>query len=58
MTDTPMSLVAQKVLVDPHPAWGGWVVAVIAGVVFVAFSVWIVMQRVKHQGHEGSGENE
>jgi len=54
----PVVHVADKqVLVDPHPAWGGWVAAVIAAVAFVAFAVWIVVQRVKH-GHGGSGKHE
>ena len=43
----------KKVLVDPHPFWGGWVVGLIAAVVFVSFAVWIVMQRMK----QGKKEN-
>jgi hypothetical protein len=39
---------AKKVLVDPHPFWGGVVVAIIAAVIFVAFSAWIIMQRVRN----------
>ncbi len=47
-----MTGAAKKVLVDPHPFWGGWVVALIAGLVFVAFAVWIVLQRVKQDKKE------
>jgi uncharacterized membrane protein len=47
-----MIAAARTVLVDPHPFWGGFVVAVIAAVVFVVFAVWIVMQRVRH-GRDG-----
>jgi hypothetical protein len=44
-----MTLVQTKtVLVDPHPFWGGWVVAIIAALIFLGFSAWIVVQRVKH----------
>ena len=47
-----MSLADKKVLVDPHPFWGGFVVAIIAAVLFAAFAVWIVVQRVR-QGRSG-----
>jgi hypothetical protein len=43
-----VTLATKTVLVDPHPFWGGWVVAIIAAVIFVAFSTWIVIQRVKN----------
>jgi hypothetical protein len=44
-----IGLVAAKtVLVDPHPFWGGWVVAIIASAIFLGFSGWIVLQRVRH----------
>ena len=44
-----MSLLATKtVLVDPKPFLGGWVVAIIAAVIFLAFSAWIIVQRVRH----------
>jgi hypothetical protein len=39
---------AKTVLVDPHPFWGGWVVAIIASVIFIGFATWIVLQRVRH----------
>jgi hypothetical protein len=45
-------LAAKKVLVDPHPAWGGLAVAIAASVLFVGFSAWIVVQRVRH-GRDG-----
>jgi hypothetical protein len=48
-----LPLEQKKVLVDPHPFWGGWVVAIIAAVIFIAFSVWIVVQRVRGE-HAGS----
>jgi hypothetical protein len=38
----------KTVLVDPHPFWGGLVVAIIAMVVFAAFAAWIVVQRLRH----------
>jgi hypothetical protein len=41
-------LAAKKVLVDPHPAWGGLAVAIAATVLFLGFSAWIVVQRVRH----------
>jgi hypothetical protein len=46
---------AKQVLVDPHPAWGGIVVGIIAAVIFVVFATWIVLQRVKH-GKDGNDE--
>jgi hypothetical protein len=46
----------KKVLVDPHPFWGGWVVALIAGLVFLGFAVWIVVQRVKQGKKESVDE--
>jgi hypothetical protein len=52
--ETAVDLATKKVLVDPHPFWGGWVVAIIASVVFVGFAAWIVVQRVR-QGH-GDGD--
>jgi hypothetical protein len=41
-------LAAKKVLVDPHPFWGGFVVGIIAAVIFVAFAAWIVIERVRN----------
>jgi hypothetical protein len=46
---------AKKVLVDPHPFWGGWIVAIIASVIFVSFATWIVVQRIREGKH---GEND
>jgi hypothetical protein len=43
-----MTLATKTVLVDPHPAWGGVVVAIIAAVLFLVFATWIVIQRVRH----------
>jgi len=37
---------------DSAPAWGGVIAGVVAAVVFLAFSAWIVMQRVRH-GKDG-----
>jgi flagellar biogenesis protein FliO len=45
----------KTVLVDPKPAWGGLVVAIIAVVLFVVFATWIVIQRIRN-GRDGSGE--
>ena len=45
----------KKVLVDPHPAWGSLGVGIAAAVVFVAFSAWIIVQRVRH-GKDGDDE--
>jgi hypothetical protein len=42
-----MNAATKTVLVDPHPFWGGWVVAIIASVLFVGFSAWIVVQRLR-----------
>jgi hypothetical protein len=42
-----VTLATKTVLVDPHPFWGGFVVAIIAAVIFVGFATWIVVQRVK-----------
>ncbi|HTW19046.1 MAG TPA: hypothetical protein VME70_02410 [Mycobacteriales bacterium] len=50
-----MLLATKTVLVDPHPFWGGWVVAVIAAVIFVSFAAWIVVQRVRH-GRDGDDD--
>jgi flagellar biogenesis protein FliO len=51
-----MSVLADKqVLVDPHPAWGGIVVGIIAIVIFVVFAAWIIVQRIKH-GREGGDD--
>jgi hypothetical protein len=51
-----MSALADKtVLVDPHPAWGGIVVGIVAIAIFVAFASWIVVQRIKH-GREGGDD--
>jgi hypothetical protein len=47
-----VTVVHRKVLVDPHPFWGGWIVAIIAAVIFLAFSTWIIVQRVR----EGKGD--
>jgi hypothetical protein len=38
----------KTVLVDPHPFWGGLVVAIIATVVFAAFATWIIVQRMRN----------
>jgi hypothetical protein len=43
-----MIAAAKTVLVDPHPFWGGLVVGLIALALFLAFSAWIVVQRVRH----------
>jgi hypothetical protein len=40
-------LADKTVLVDPHPAWGGLAVGIAALVLFVGFSAWIVVQRVR-----------
>ena len=53
----------KKVLVDPHPFWGGWVVGLIAAVLFVGFAVWIIAQRVKQvqrlrQGKKDTGTDD
>ncbi|HVV75555.1 MAG TPA: hypothetical protein VHC43_05915 [Mycobacteriales bacterium] len=45
----------KKVLIDPHPAWGSLGVGIAAAVVFLAFAVWIVIQRVKH-GKDGNDD--
>ena len=45
----------KKVLIDPHPAWGGIGVGIAALVVFLIFATWIVVQRVRH-GKEGDDE--
>jgi hypothetical protein len=50
-----MTEIHKKVLVDPHPFWGGWVVAVIASVIFLAFAGWIVVQRVR-EGKSGKDD--
>jgi hypothetical protein len=49
-----VTLAAKKVLIDPHPAWGSLGVAIAAGVIFLLFSAWIVVQRVRH----GKGEDD
>jgi hypothetical protein len=41
-------LATKTVLVDPHPFWGGFVVAIIASVIFVGFAAWIIVQRVRN----------
>jgi hypothetical protein len=46
---------AKQVLVDPHPAWGGLIAAIIAIAVFVVFATWIVIQRIRH-GREGGDD--
>jgi hypothetical protein len=46
---------AKTVLVDPHPFWGGFVVALIALGVFLVFAGWIVVQRVRH-GRDGDDD--
>jgi hypothetical protein len=46
---------AKTVLVDPHPAWGGLAVAIIALVLFVVFATWIVLQRIR-QGRGGDND--
>jgi hypothetical protein len=45
---TAALLTERTVLVDPHPAWGGLIAAIIASVIFVAFAAWIVVQRVRN----------
>jgi hypothetical protein len=35
-------------LKDRGASWGGPVVGMVAAAVFVAFAVWIVVQRVRH----------
>jgi hypothetical protein len=50
-----IEVVTKKVLVDPHPFWGGWVVAIMASVIFIGFSAWIVVQRVR-DGRNGDDE--
>jgi hypothetical protein len=50
-----MMLDAKQVLVDPHPAWGGLAVGIAALILFLGFSTWIVVQRVRH-GREGRDE--
>ena len=39
---------AKKVLIDPHPAWGSLGVGIAAAAVFLIFSGWIVIQRLRH----------
>ena len=39
---TTLPAATKKVLVDPHPFWGGWVVAIIAGVIFLIAGLWLV----------------
>jgi hypothetical protein len=41
-------LADKTVLVDPHPAWGGLVVGMIAAALFLVFATWILVQRVRH----------
>jgi hypothetical protein len=48
-------LADKKVLVDPHPAWGGVGVAIAAAVLFVGFAAWILIQRIRH-GKDGSDD--
>jgi hypothetical protein len=50
-----MILAGKTVLVDPKPAWGGLIVAVIAAVLFVIFATWIVVQRIRH-GRDGGDD--
>ena len=52
---TTSVLADKKVLVDPHPAWGGFGVAIAAMVVFLGFAAWIVIQRIRH-GKDGGDE--
>jgi hypothetical protein len=47
---------AKKVLVDPHPFWGGFVVAIIASVIFLGFAAWIIVQRVRN-GRDGDRDD-
>jgi hypothetical protein len=51
-----VSAAAKPVLVDPHPFWGGFVVALIAAGIFLVFAGWIVVQRMRH-GREGSNDD-
>jgi hypothetical protein len=53
--DPVATLATKTVLVDPHPFWGGWVVAIIASLIFLGFAGWIVVQRVKH-GRSGDDD--
>jgi hypothetical protein len=55
MTAIDVADATKKVLVDPHPAWGGLGVAIGAAVLFVIFAAWIVIQRVRH-GREGDDD--
>ncbi|MBV9487642.1 MAG: hypothetical protein JO246_16540 [Frankiaceae bacterium] len=55
MTTSLAEIPDKTVLVDPHPAWGGIVVGIIAIVIFVVFATWIVVQRIKH-GREGGDD--
>lgn len=50
-----MTFADKQVLIDPHPAWGSLGVAIAAIVVFLLFSGWIVLQRVRH-GKDGDDE--
>ena len=50
-----LATAAKTVLVDPHPFWGGFVVGIIASVIFVVFAAWIVVQRVRH-GRDGDDD--
>jgi hypothetical protein len=50
-----VSLATKTVLVDPHPFWGGWVVAIVASAIFIGFAAWIVVQRVRH-GRDGDDD--
>jgi hypothetical protein len=55
VTNLLLAASTKKVLVDPHPAWGGVYVAIAAGVLFAIFAGWIVIQRVRH-GREGDDD--
>jgi len=35
-------------LADGSPAWGGAVAGMVAIAVFLVFSTWVVVQRVRH----------
>jgi hypothetical protein len=36
-------------------SWGGVVVGIVAAAIFVVFSAWIVLQRVRHNRKDGHG---
>jgi hypothetical protein len=42
-------------LADGSPAWGGAIAGMVAIAVFLVFSTWVVVQRVRH-GKDGDDE--